>query len=181
MVWSYYNIPSLCWTDDIRSDFKFYHSPLGVDTKLFTDMGLERVYDIFKGFHRNETLHQIDEAARLAHKTAIATKGVSDEELVLTYNQCKYISGLRKIEGFEMPVLEGLLCGARPICYDRKHYRDYFGDLVEYIPETDKADIIYHLVQILQKEPRPVTIEEKNLVRKKFNWATIIKGFWERI
>ena len=185
LIWSYYDLPKLMKEDGIdlwqQYIVKCYQSPLGVDTNLFKEIPTERIYTIFKGFHRNETLHQIDEACRIAKKTCVATEGVTDEELVYTYNQCKYVSGLRQVEGFELPVIEGLLCGARPICYDRPHYRNWFGNLVEYIPETRKEDIIYNLVEILQKEPRPVTIEEKNYVRLKFNGSSIISEFWKRI
>jgi len=185
LIWSYYDLPKLMKEDGIdlwqQYIVKCYQSPLGVDTNLFKEIPTERIYTIFKGFHRNETIHQIDEACRIAKKTCVATEGVSDEELAITYNQCKYVSGLRKIEGFEMPVIEGLLCGARPICYDRPHYRKWFGDLVEYIPESGKAEIIYAITELLMKEPRPVTEAEKRLVREKFNWSTIIKEFWKRL
>lgn len=180
IVWSYYNLSNLCWNNQISYDFNFYHAPLGVDSTLFEDLGRERVYKILTGTHRKESLDETREALKKVGGIGITPNKLSDQALVLMYNECEYVSGLRKIEGFEMPVIEGLLCGARPICFDRKHYRNYFGDLVEYIPETD-SEIVKNLVKIFKKKPRPVTDEEKELVKVKFSWENIIKGFWKKL
>lgn len=178
IVWSYYNLSNACWNNQISYDFNFYHAPLGVDPNIFKDFGMEKTYKIMTGSHRNESLREITEALKKIGKIGITPHNVSDTKLADIYNKCEYVSGLRKIEGFEMPVIEGLLCGARPICFDRKHYRNYFGTLAEYIPEN--SEIIKNLVRILRKKPRPITDEEKELVKKKFSWDSIINGFWKK-
>jgi glycosyltransferase involved in cell wall biosynthesis len=105
-----------------------------------------------------------------------------DAKLARYYSQCKYVSGLRRVEGFELPVIEGLMCGSRPICFDLPAYRQWFEGLVEFIPEAGgRAQIIPALIGIFKKEPRRVSSAEKQLVKEKFNWGTIARGFWDRV
>ena len=94
------------------------------------------------------------------------------------YRSCDFGSGLHRIEGFEFPVLEGLLCGARPICFDLPCYRAWFDGLAEFIPED--LNVVENLVKLFIKGPRPVTEKEKAIVKKRFNWQKICKGFWSK-
>lgn len=175
VVWSYLNLYAYCLEEGQMMDFTFYHSPLGVDTEVFKESKQDRTYKIVVGNSRDETVVQCEQAAggRVFH---LGT-GVSDKQLAKAYSQSEYVSGLRRKEGFEMPVIEGLMCGARPICYDRPHYRHWFGDLVEYIKED--VDVEESLMKLFSKKPRKVTDDEKSLVKEFFNWRTIIEAFWE--
>ncbi len=195
LVWSYYNLKQLCEEDGNDSNFPFYYAPLGVDTKVFKETKLDKRYVIAMGTHRRESIRQILTAAKMVRKPVFSigpkkdmgrydvefSNGMSDETLALYYSQCAYVSGLRRIEGFEMPVLEGLMCGARPICFDRPHYKDWFGDLAEYVPETTGINLTENLIFTFIRKYRPVTDEEKELVENKFKWETIIKRFWSYI
>jgi glycosyltransferase involved in cell wall biosynthesis len=92
-----------------------------------------------------------------------------------------YTSCLRRKDGFELPAVEGLLCNSRPIVYDAPRYRQWFDGLAEFIPEEDPEKVINNLVRLFQKSYKPVTEEERNETLKRFNWETIIKGFWNRV
>ena len=61
--------------------------------------------------------------------TITYSNNADDKTLAKYYSQCEFVSGLRRIEGFELPVIEGLLCGARPICFDIPDYRHWFDKL----------------------------------------------------
>lgn len=171
-VWSYLDLP-----------IDYYKAPLGVDTQIFKDYGKDRVYLIAHGTNRDESVNEIREAS-IAVKGVpfgIGLGGLSDQDLSMFYSKCKYVSGLRRIEGFEMPVIEGLMCGARPICYDKPHYRQWFGEIPIYIPEGSHNQVINCLKLIFQGTVRPVSDYEKEVISQKFNWETIIKGFWKEI
>lgn len=172
LVWSYLDLP-----------IEYYYAPLGVDTLIFKDYGKDRTYLIAQGSNRDESVNEIREAAREAQGVtfSIGTGNLTDQDLALFYSKCKYVSGLRRKEGFEMPVIEGLMCGARPICFDKPHYRDWFGEMPVYIPEGSSNEVINSLKLLFATDPRTVTDNEKEEVREKFNWEKIIKGFWKEL
>jgi hypothetical protein len=192
LVWSYYDLPKLCQEDGIfhwlqgaidESPYgNFYHAPLGVNSQVFKEIKMDggRDMTIAYGGNRNESVDEIVEAC---HGTGYRLgQGLTDEQLAKVYSSCEFVSGLRKVEGFELPVIEGLLCGARPIIYDRQHYRNWFSDFALRINEEDSKKIrINQLEDIFKRGAKTVSWEEKELVKKRFNWETIIKGFWENI
>ena len=97
------------------------------------------------------------------------------------FSQCQFVSGLRRIEGFELPVLEGALCGARPIVFDQPHYKHWFKDFAVFIGEGSREEVIDSLESVFRIGAIPVSENEKALIRERFNWYKIIRGFWERI
>ncbi len=106
--------------------------------------------------------------------------GITDDALRLAYSRSDYVAGLRRCEGFEMPAAEGLLCGARPIMLDAPHYRAWFGEWAEYIPEADPETVTAAITEILQGEYRPVTDAEMAAAAERFNWKALAAKFWSR-
>ena len=180
VIWSYYDLSALCKEDGNRAEFNFYHAPLGVDPEIFKEVKSERTHKLMVGHSRDEYVRQcIAAAGGDVYKQGT---DISDEEMARAYSQVEYVSGLRRKEGFEMPVLEGLLCGARPICFDMECYRTWFGRLTEYIAyESDAATAVPLLKEILKHKPRPVTEQEKQFVKDRFNCRKIIQGFWQAV
>ena len=178
-VWSYYDLKQLMADDGCELAMNFYYAPLGVDSKTFDEFEGPRDLTIVVGDSRDESVNECIRAAygNVGH---LGT-GVDDATLALTYSRSEFVSGLRRTEGFEMPVLEGLLCGARPVCYDKPHYRHWFKDLAEFIPEGHPEEVVESLRALFKAGPRVVTPEEKESVRFYFNWEHIVKGFWERV
>jgi len=97
------------------------------------------------------------------------------------YNQSKWVSGLRRIEGFEKPVVEGLLCGARPICFDTPLYRYWYGDLARYVKEGTEEETFKDIVRVMKEEYAPVTQEEMERAIKKFSWKYVSRNFWNNV
>ena len=75
-----------------------------------------------------------------------------------------------------MPIIEGILCGARPICFDTPNFRQWFDGIAEFIPEDRNTS--EHLKKLFEKGARPVTDIEKDYVRAKFDWSMILKLLW---
>lgn len=186
--------------------FNFYHAPLGVDPKIFRDTNIEKGARILiNGKKRFVILasaqHALSESARecafaakrvkrsmffLGHELRrgpdiVCKNNLTDEQVADYYSQCEFISGLRRIEGFELPVIEGALCGARPIVFDRQETRKWFSDFAIFIPETNRDGVISELELIFNENIPPISDKQKDIIRDRFNWETIIKNFWNKI
>lgn len=202
LIWSYYDLMDLASQDGIivrKYPFNFYHAPLGTDFDVFKETKSSKRYIITAS-----SQHYLSESAKECVMAAKAVRrpmfflghnlqrgsdivcktGITDEELARYYSQSVFVSGLRRVEGFELPALEGLMCGARPIFFDRPEHRKWFGDLAIFIPEEPREEVIKKLTGIFQFSkliPPTVTEQEKAIARERFNWQTIIEGFWSRI
>jgi hypothetical protein len=189
-VWSYYDLNQLLKDDGNNLSFNFYHAPLGVDTSVFYDRIRERRFIAATSGIRDDR-----ERVRETYMAALAvmrpvfhvgpklslnmiySAGAADDDLADYYSQCEYVMGLRTKEGFELPVLEGLMCGARPVCFDTPHYRKWYEGLAEFIPESSPMDTVASLIEIFRSRRRSVTRNEREYVEGKFNWKTLVEGF----
>lgn len=195
LVWSYLNLSELCNEEGVEANFNFYYAPLGVDAEVFKETKSKRKF-IIAGTgtgrrHSNECKNEIISAANSlgkkvfqlgngeSSKTIIYSNRMDDKKLTKYLSLCEFVSGLHRVEGFELPVIEGLLCGARPICFDQPHYRAWFNDFAEFIPEDE--NVVKSVGKIFMKGARPVTDKEKKYVENHFNWEAITKGFWNRL
>lgn len=194
LVWSYYDLPKLCKEDKNKAKFNFYYAPLGVDSKTFKETKSRRKFIIANtgtgSRFSDECKNEVISAARTLGKNIFQlgygprsdvaySNGMDDKMLANYYSHCEFVSGLHRIEGFELPVIEGLLCGARPICFDRPDARHWFGKLAEFIPEDN--NVSESIRKLFVKRAKPVSEKEKKYVRTHFNWKTITKGFWKRL
>src|SRR6266511_4528244 len=147
---SYYDLYGLTG----RDDFSFYRAPLGVEGSVFYDRGLVRDAAVMTSGYvpAGEAIHECYEAVfgvlRGRHGGMVhlgpsfwsdgsveVAEGVSDDRLATLYSRCRYVSGLRRGEGFELPVIEGLACGARPVCFDNPCYREWFDGHAVFVEE----------------------------------------------
>lgn len=184
MVWSHYDLPIS----------NLYRSPLGV-SKDFTyrkkphkyiicTSGLsyltESVRECIKAAEAvgGRVLHLGPSHAARKHSHVDCVTGVTDKELSKLYNQCTFVSGLRRIEGFELPCAEGIICGAKPIFFDQPHYKDWFGDMAEYITEGPRPLVEKELTDLFQKEC-VVTPKDRKTAKKLFDWNEIIPSFYD--
>lgn len=196
LVWSYYDLPQLCKDDGMPEIvFPFYHAPLGVDPSFYIRDPLPKRYKIMThgSAWTSESVREVAWACKYIGKGVLhlgpemgrhwvtCIKAISDEQLSTYYGICEYVAGLRRTEGFELPAAEGLLCGARPIMYDRPHYRKWFDPWAVFIPETEKGQIIRDLQNQLQYMAIPPTEDEILAARAFFNWRNIAPPFWHSV
>lgn len=184
LVWSHHDLPMMK---------NLYHSPLGVSPWLYRSPIERRFLICTSGpSYLTESVRECIIAAegygqvlhlgpnvKRHHKHVHCVTGVPDSELALLYSATAYVSGLRRVEGFELPAAEGLCCGARPILFDRPHYRRWYGDLAEYVPERPREEVISSLKDIFHSPYRTVTQEERQTAMSRFDWRTIIHKFYE--
>jgi hypothetical protein len=203
VVWSYYDLNAAIQEDEGSSwdrarAFTFYHAPLGVDAEVFRPSGGPRPYLLgVTGFDQHylgaERLREATEAvARVGGKVwhlgppmdlgahVTDEEGIDDATLAQRYGACAYVSGLRRHEGFELPAVEGLLCGARPILFERLDARRWFGPWAVWMPEARRSDLVSGLSDLFHDGPFEVTPEEREAAAGRFAWDRIVAGFWER-
>lgn len=201
LVWSYYDLPALCSKDGMlyegMREFPFYHAPLGVDAGIFYQHDIDRGDFIIATCSQHALTEGVKECVvaakrlglrvfHLGHELrrgpdVVCDSGISDHALAVYYSRCLFVSGLRRVEGFELPAAEGLLCGARPILYDQPHYRHWYNGLATFIPEVSREEVTDILEDQFIQGPVPVSRDEIEEAKKRFDWQTIITGFWRRV
>jgi len=198
LVWSYYDIPALCEEDGVKAEgFVFYHSPLGCEPAIFYPSNNGKTYKIATSGYvaATECVMEANIAVTKLRKrqfhlgpdnlgltrAADCRLNIPDAELASLLGQCEFVAGLRRVEGFELPAVEGLFCGARPIVFDRPHYRHWFGELAEYIPEREPHAVVADLMDVLSKPARPVTAAERQQATRLFSWPAVAAGLWSAV
>lgn len=191
MVWSYYDLP-------VASRTPFYLAPIGVDDVFWSNhhpsVQADRRGILTSGYVSSPEAEAIEEVAIAADRVGIpvihlgpdvpapgdwrAVSDISDGELRELYQSVAWVSGLRHVEGFELPALEGLRCGARPILFDRPDMRRWYDGRAVFVPESCNEELVEHLVEVLSQPPIRVSPRESMDVGMEFSWGTIARGFW---
>lgn len=198
-VWSYYDLVAHLIDAGVNAPTGgwMYHAPLGVDSDVFHRVPSMAQYTILTSGYVPEAegvLECLDAVTqtggRMFHLGPEDSRypdnvdqllGIGDEELARRYSASRFVSGLRRIEGFELPAAEGVVCGARPVMFDLPCYRAWYQDLAEYVPEGTHDEVTAALVDLFQQPPNPVTADEMEQARERFNWETLAAGFWAQV
>lgn len=201
VVWSYYDLRALAAEDGVDfTGVNFYHAPLGCDPDKFKmDWDTPKKYLIgTSGYvaetesvnEANEAVHaiDIDNGVRQFHLGPVLDvkhpervyfrTDLNDIEVSQMWSRCRYVAGLRRSEGFELPAVEGLFSGARPIVFDKPHYRQWYEGFAEFIPEGSSEEVRDALISLFKQEPRAVSQEERDRAVALFDWPTIAGGFF---
>lgn len=196
-VWSYYNLAPL-----MPEDTDFYYAPMGID-RVFREPrpNCGRDYLVLtSGYvngHGQEAIEEPTVAAEQCGGKAIhlgpmptgitrnvemnLATDISDVTLASIYRRCQFVTGLRYVEGFEMPAIEGLVNGARPVVFDRAEMRHWYQDSAVYVPECSGLELIDRLTAVFSEDRDPVSNEEREWALARFNWKTLAEGFWNRV
>lgn len=199
VVWSYYDMADVVGGN-------FYHAPLGVD-RSFVSRGMRSVDGDRRGVltsgyvhgPRAEAIEEVAVAAAtlgipLHHLGPAEVEGmswpvgldlhvhhdISDAQLAELYSSVEWVSGLRRIEGFELPVIEGAACGARPIVFDRPDM-SWFDGIASFVSESSSEELVSSLVSTMSS---PVKFDRAAIVERvsfRFDWKTIVEEFWRRV
>jgi len=200
LVWSYYDLQAAVEAEGTP----FLRLPMGVDGATFKlpAAGARDIGIVTTGYVHGPGAEALEEPAAAAHACGLSTVHVGpslpegmgarpprwtsefdipDRRLVELYQQARWVSGLRHAEGFEMPVLEGLCCGARPIVFDRPDAAHWFGDHAVRVPESEGPELVDMLVRRMADAPKPVTQAERAAVLETFDWQAVAARFWAAV
>lgn len=197
-VFSYYDLDyEIAQDGNTWKIQNFLHSPLGADDTVFNmDNRKENEFVILtcgnEHYLKTESILDVVQAASRAGKRmyhlgtdmsldADVTYGkeISDKELANVYKSCRFVSGLRHVEGFEMPAVEGIFCGARPILFDTRNYRQWYEPWAIFIPE--KKNVVHELIKLFEGNILPIKQQERQEAVYRFNWKDIATNFWKRV
>lgn len=90
-----------------------------------------------KGWGVERGRHELNQLVKAGRACDLG--GVSDAELRWLYENCLALLAPSRIEGFDLPVAEGLHFGAKVIASDISVHREVGGDDVEYVDATDSG------------------------------------------
>jgi hypothetical protein len=199
LTWSYYDLSKI-----MPVGASYMHAPLGCDPLTF---GLGRngrfIGAVTSGYVAGPGAEAIEEMAEACQRlgmdvihvgpmfiegmrtrrepTWCSRQGISDPELSSIYRSSKWVSGLRFGEGFELPALEGLLSGCRPILFDRDDAREWYNGHAVFVRECSGEPLIEQLMQVMAQPPEPVTEEERSVIAERFSWPRIAGEFWGKV
>lgn len=198
LVWSYLDLHR--WIDDSS---KFYYASLGVDMQVFNQLScnLRERLVITTGYTSGESAEAIEEVWIAARRCGVKVvhigphtiegidrewvksipeyrHNISDNELANLYRRALWVAALRHTEGFELPALEGLACGAAPIIFDQLNMRHWYRDSAIYIPDINGEGLINELMNVFN---RNIIIQNQSLNLAEFDWSVVCGEFWSRL
>lgn len=122
-------------------------------------------------------------------------EGCTDSELAWHYRNAYFVAGLRYIEGFELPAVEALLCGARPLVFDQPSQKYWYSDLVmDVVPERkihgcrslsshleEKFSEAKYFLRANHTDNDSILTCPQHVAKAaaRFNWASIIPDMFE--
>jgi glycosyltransferase involved in cell wall biosynthesis len=102
---------------------------------------------------------------------------VTDGELRWLYANCELLLAPSSMEGFGLPVAEGLFCGSRIVCSDIPAFREIGGDTCHYFDlhaESDSSAMIAAICGALKEPVRPARrLERFSLEHIASEYATL--------
>jgi len=92
-------------------------------------------------------------------------------QIAALYQQAKLVLLTSESEGFGLPVIEALACGATVIASDIPVLREVGGDAVMYYSVGEIDTWVKAIVKLLEMKQNPPTLETKLDQAHKFSWS----------
>lgn len=104
----------------------------------------------------------------------IFTGYVSDDDLVYYYNGCDVFCFLSLYEGFGIPPLEAIACGAKTVVSNKSSLPEVVGNIGTTIDPNDFVAVANAIIQSINS-----TIDENQILNhlKNYDWPTLSKQF----
>lgn len=189
LVISYFDLPV---PPDV--EYKFLRMPLGYDPNIFQALSTPRTADVLTTGYMDgkghEVIREFVDVFEVVHhigrnfkydKGYLNHESVSDRHLVELYNDSRFVSGLRYIEGFELPVVEGMACGCVPIIFDMECYTHWYRYAVTINPQLPITQQLIQYGRDINEELYDFLREYNKEEAKNFTWQKVMIPFWERI
>jgi glycosyltransferase involved in cell wall biosynthesis len=94
--------------------------------------------------------------------------GVTDGELKWLYLNCEFLMVPSSMEGFGLPIVEGLFCGSRVVCSDIPAFREVGGDACHYfdLHSESGSAVVEAICNALREPVRPAKRLDRFLPEK---------------
>lgn len=140
---------------------------------LLSDNILKNYDLVFVGKHsEHDRQHLLHVAQKIGIKDQLILTGyISDENLVMLYNQCSLFVFPSLYEGFGLPALEAMACGAPTIASNTTSIPEVIGWADALFDPTSTQSIADKIVRVLSNEDFRKKLREHGLKQaKKFSW-----------
>jgi glycosyltransferase involved in cell wall biosynthesis len=103
---------------------------------------------------------------------------ITDTQLAEIYRNSRYVAGMRMIEGFELPIIEGAACGCQPITLNLECYRYWFNNLALFVhpDRLDEGLAAIAEYKITNETSNWTLLFEEEIA--KFTWEKVMREFW---
>lgn len=130
----------------------------------------------FKGWENREIMQEIEK-----NKEHIRYLGyVSDEELAHLYNLCTLFIYPSLYEGFGLPPLEAMACGAAVIASNIASLPEVCGDAALYVEPSNPQDIKDKITLVIESETLKKELSQKSLSQAAhFSWKSAAEKHFE--
>lgn len=123
------------------------------------------------GEHAHQDLQRMAEAAGLSDDELCLANGVSDPQLLALYNGCKLFILPSLHEGFGLPALEAMACGAAVIASNTSSLPEVVGRDDALFDPTDEGSIAAKMVQALSDDDFRNSLKRHGLEQaRQFSW-----------
>ncbi|HEX7649767.1 MAG TPA: glycosyltransferase family 1 protein, partial [Noviherbaspirillum sp.] len=121
-------------------------------------------------------------ALGLTDDDVVITGHITDEELICLYTQCKVFVFPSLYEGFGLPILEAMACGAPVIAANNSSIPEVAGREDILFDASNPASIAASLQEVLANDSRRKELSAYSIDRAKFfSWDRCAKLTWEAI
>lgn len=128
------------------------------------------VGNVKAGFGLNAIRDEIAKEPELSHRV-IWAGGVSDEHLCYLYSSCQAFLFPSTLEGFGLPALEAMKCGAPVICSNTSSLPEVAGDAAIMIDPKDEVALANALFEVVSNPARQRELAAQSLRRAaSFSW-----------
>jgi len=107
----------------------------------------------------------------------IFTGFISDEELIALYSQCSVFCFISLYEGFGIPPLEAMACGAKVVVSDTSSLPEVVGNLGSLVNPLDVDAVCNAILFEKSREYNDIYYEKIQQHLKKYDWIEISKQF----
>lgn len=130
----------------------------------------------FKGWENREIMQEIEKNGEYIRYLGY----VSDEELAHLYNLCTLFIYPSLYEGFGLPPLEAMACGAVVVTSNIASLPEVCGDAALYIEPTNPQDIKDKITLVMESETLKKELSQKSLSQAvHFSWESAVEKHFE--
>jgi glycosyltransferase involved in cell wall biosynthesis len=113
-------------------------------------------------------------------RRVLLTGYVSEEDLVALYSSCRVSIYPSLYEGFGLPTLEAMACGAPVITSRIESIMEAVGDAARLIPPTETSALTRSMVELLENEDERQRLSTAGLERaRQFSWEKTARATME--
>jgi glycosyltransferase involved in cell wall biosynthesis len=106
--------------------------------------------------------------------------GLPDSALAYLYSRCDLFVYPSRYEGFGLPVLEAMACGAPIVCSDSTSLPEVAGDSAVYFSSGSETELAAAMRAVLSDSSLRATLAEKGRRRaQQFTWSRAAAAYYE--